>query len=564
MLTEPQLRHIIAQGERFDVEFKADPLDDGALVENAVCLANGRGGLLLVGVEDDGTITGAAPRHGTITDPRRVEALVANRTVPSIPATCQLLKLDGHDVLAVEVPAMIQPVSTQAGVFKRRAVGGDGKPACVPFHFHEMQAAQAGRGAQDYSALVLPDARWEDLDPLEFERLRQTIQRNPARADRALLALPNGELVRALGLGDGGDAESAERLTVAAILMLGREAAIRRLIPTHEAAFQVLTGTRITANDFFRGPLIAIAEELGRRFDARNESEEIALGPVRVGIPDYSGDGFREAVHNALVHRDYTALGAVHVQWHADRIEVSNPGGFVEGVGLGNLLVTAPRPRNPVLADAFKRIGLVERTGRGIDTIYEGQLRYGRPAPDYTRSTGQTVHVVLRGGPANLALARWIIEHETPEQPVTIEEMIVLNALDQTRQVTAEEVARLIQQSEDQARAVLERLVERGVLEARGARQRGRAYEFSAATYRALGDPAAYTRRRDFEPIQQEQMVLQHVEAHGRITRQEVADLCQLSSDDARNVIRRLVRRGDLQKRGTSRRDAYYVRSPSG
>ena len=140
----------------------------------------------------------------------------------------------------------------------------------------------------------------------------------------------------------------------------------------------------------------------------------------------------------------------------------------------------------------------------------------------------------------------------------------MLNAVDQTRQVTAEEVAHLIQQSEDPARAVLERLVERGVLEARGSRRRGRVYELSAATYRALGDPAAYTRRRDFEPVQQEQMVLQHVEAHGRITRQEVADLCQVSSEDARNVIRRLVRRGDLHKRGSSRRDAYYVRSARG
>ena len=58
------------------------------------------------------------------------------------------------------------------------------------------------------------------------------------------------------------------------------------------------------------------------------------------------------------------------MQWHEDRIEISNPGGFPEGVRLDNLLVTTPRPRNPSLADAFKRAGIVKRAARGVDTIF--------------------------------------------------------------------------------------------------------------------------------------------------------------------------------------------------
>ena len=89
------------------------------------------------------------------------------------------------------------------------------------------------------------------------------------------------------------------------------------------------------------------------------------MGMLRVVVPDYSPAAFREALANALIHRDYTRLGTVHVQWHADRLEISNPGGFPEGVRLDNLLVTAPRPRNPLLADAFKRAGIVEPPARG-------------------------------------------------------------------------------------------------------------------------------------------------------------------------------------------------------
>jgi ATP-dependent DNA helicase RecG len=88
-------------------------------------------------------------------------------------------------------------------------------------------------------------------------------------------------------------------------------------------------------------------------------------------VPNYHKRAFREAVVNSLVHRDYTRLGAVHVRLENDGLTISNPGGFVEGVNLGNLLVSEPRPRNPLLADIVKRIGLAERTGRGIDLIYE-------------------------------------------------------------------------------------------------------------------------------------------------------------------------------------------------
>ena len=83
---------------------------------------------------------------------------------------------------------------------------------------------------------------------------------------------------------------------------------------------------------------------------------------------------------------------------------ISNPGGFVEGVTLDNLLVVEPKPRNPLLADAIKRIGLTERTGRGVDLIYEGLLRYGRPAPDYARSDPTTVVVQFEQRPGRHSL----------------------------------------------------------------------------------------------------------------------------------------------------------------
>jgi ATP-dependent DNA helicase RecG len=195
---------------------------------------------------------------------------------------------------------------------------------------------------------------------------------------------------------------------------------------------------------------------------------------IRVGVPAHSPAGFREALHNALVHRDYTRAGAVHVQLResgatddsGSEIEISNPGGFPDQVRLENLLVAPPRPRNPVLADAFKRVGLVERTGRGIDTIFEGQLRYGRPVPDYSRSTGATVQVVLNDGPANIAFTRLVAERDVPGRRLSVDELLLLNVMAADQEpIGLGRAASLIQRLEGPTRAVLDRLVESGLLD---------------------------------------------------------------------------------------------------
>jgi ATP-dependent DNA helicase RecG len=105
----------------------------------------------------------------------------------------------------------------------------------------------------------------------------------------------------------------------------------------------------------------------------------------------------------------------------------------------------------------------------------------------------------------------------------------------------------------------LHRLVESGLVEDRGERK-GRSWHLSAAAYRLLRDKAGYVRQRGFEPLQQEQMMLQYVEKHGRITRGEVAELCRLSRGQAYRLLTRLRDEGRLVQQG-SKKGAWYERS---
>ena len=227
------------------------------------------------------------------------------------------------------------------------------------------------------------------------------------------------------------------------------------------------------------------------------------------GHSGYDPRAFREALNNALVHRDYHRLGAVHVQLQTDSIVVMNPGGFVEGVRPDNLLRVGPHPRNARLADCFKRIGLVERTGRGVSIIYEGQLRNGRRPPSYAHSTEVSVSVTLYGGPANLEFVQLVLSHESDKgRMLSVGELLILDHVYREREIDTATAAQVAQLSASDARALLETLVEGGLLDKRGNR-RSRTYHLSAGVYREMGEPAAYVRAHGFERPQMEQMVLQ-------------------------------------------------------
>lgn len=546
-------------GECYEVEFKGEQrekLNDRDLVEAVVCLANGAGGILLVGVEDNGTVTGARPRHESgRTDPLRVQALIANNTQPPLSVTAQVVEVGAVELLVVQVPDSPRVVGTTRGTYVRRALAGDGRPTCVPYHAHEMLAHEVDRGAVDWAGLRVGGAVWEDLDPLEFERLRSLVRTAAAGADRLLASLSDREIASALGL-----IRVDSEITTGALLLFARVEAIQRFVPTHEAAFQVLRGLEVEVNDFLPYPLLRLAEEMFSRFQARNRAEELQFGLLRVTVSTYSETAFREALANALIHRDYTRRGAVHVQWAQEQLEISSPGGFPSGVHIDNLLVTPPHPRSPLLADAFKRTGLVERTGRGINRMFAEQLRFGRPAPDYGRSSDEQVVAVLPGGPANLAMTRWVLEQEQQQRaPLMLNELQVLAELVRERRATTRELARLLQRTDAETRILLTRMVERGWVQARG-EGKGRSWHLSAAVYRALETPAGYVHVRGFEPLQQEQMVLQYVEAHGHITRAQAAELCSLDPGRASRLLRRLAKLGKLEQRG-ERRGAFYVRA---
>lgn len=541
--------------ESLTVEFKSDRkrLSDHDLVEAVVCLANAEGGELWLGVEDDGTPTGLHLEHRQLTG---LAGLVAARTSPSLAVTATPVQVGGVVVAHISVPRAQGEVATTGGVYLRRRLKADGQPECVAMLPHDRASRVSSFGLEDSSAQIVSGATLADLDPLERERLRQSVQQYGG--DRVLLELDDEALDGALGL-TARLPDGARAPTLTGLLLIGREPALRELVPTHEFAFQVLAREAVGFNEFRRFPLLKGLDWLETNFRPYNPEREIQVGLFRVPVPLVDLGAFREAVANALVHRDYHRLGAVHVRLDDEGLTISNPGGLMDGVTLANLLTTEPRPRNRSLADAMKRIGVVERSGRGVDKIYRGMLRFGRPEPNYRRTDATNVVLKLATVDADEAFLKLVVEQEGKlKRELQIDSLIALAALRELKRLTTEELATHIQREPAQAKRTLEGLVEAGLVQAHGT-ARGRSYMLALGVYKADGDKAAYTRQLGFSSLQHEQLVLSYVRQHGRIQRSDVMELCRLTEGQAKDLLKRLKAEGKLRLEGAGRAAAYVL-----
>jgi ATP-dependent DNA helicase RecG len=553
-----RLEELVSAGECLEQEFKSDrrKLSDKDIYEEIVAMANTNGGILFIGVEDNGDITGAFPRHGDATDPFRIQSAIFNNTVPNINTRVSVVPHPNGTVIVIEVDLYPEPCATSAGKSLRRTIGPDGKPQTVPFYPRDQRSRRIDLGLIDFSAQPMESSSFDDFDPLEFERIRQTIA--ALKGDRTLLELADEELAKALRLVESRDGRLIPN--VGGLLLVGRQERLRELIPTHQVFFQALDAQgNVRVNDLFAGPAVKVLNELESRFSARNEEREFLVGFIRVPVPDYSPEGYREAVNNALLHRDYTVLDSIYVQWQPDHLLITNPGGFLPGITVENILVHEPKPRNPLLAEAFRRIGLVEQTGRGVDKIYRGQVRYGRPLPDYTRSDSTGVRVVLRGGKPSLEFAAFVYEQEEAGNPLTLDELILLNTLYFQRRIESVLAGKIIQKGTNEGRTALEKLVERGFVEAKG-EKKGRIYHLSAQLYRLFGDSSGYVRVHGISALKHEALVMEFVEAHGRIARKDVMDLCGISGDQSGRLLKKLEKKGLLARKGSPPRWTYYVK----
>lgn len=543
--------------ETLQIEFKSDPvggLSDKSVADAVVGLANAQGGVLYIGIDDNGTISGL--RSEKWRNPKKAAAFISNYTVPPLLVETDLVPAEKDRwVLTIKVPKAQGLCATRDGKVLRRRIKVDGRPENIPMFPQEYSGRLSELGLLDYSAQVLPESSYADIDAQERNRLRKLIRVN--RSESALLELADEDLDKALGVVRAVDGKL--RPTVAGLLLLGKKESIATLLPTSKVAFQVLTGTDVRENIEVQLPLLSTFEELLYRFSAWNPEQEFQEGLFRVPVPEFSERAFREGIVNALCHRDYTRFGSVVVQVSNEGLLILSPGGFIDDITQDNLLTADPHGRNPLLSDMFKRIGLAERTGRGIDRIFEGSILYGRPLPDYSESTSDSVHLFIPRMKADFNFHRLILScRENHPELLTMSTLMILSLLRSERRLALPNLVELCHLSAVRVQRQIEILLKEGFIEAVGT-GKNQEYILSEAVYKAQDQTIRNVNRSDLRALRLEELVLGATTKNEGITRSDVVGLLHINAQAAYRLLLRLTEQGKLRKEGKRRHTKYFV-----
>jgi len=505
------------------------PKDDLKLAcEYACCFANGAGGVVVFGVADKvrgrrQAIHGAkgydldAFRYGIFNGTRPgIEALVEEIAVPE----------GTGKILVMRVPeGAHKPYGTTAGLYKQR-VGKN----CMALDPVVFQRAQISSAAVDWSGAPAIGLGLQDLDPLQIERARQ-ILRSKAPSS-GLLELSEIEFLQGL------EAVRDGRVTHAGMLLFARREVLARYCP--QAQFHYVfhdSETTVARNDIDRMPLLEVVERMEHVFvGPLNPEREIELGLFKLRIPQFPIEGVREAVLNALTHRDYQNPGEILLRHSVKELVVTSPGGFVDGITPDNILRHEAVPRNRTLANALVKLRLVESSGIGRKRIFRSALVYGKRRPEYS-TDGFSVTLRIFNQGAHEALAALIARLDAQGADVGLDELLVLDALRSQDFIDVSEAARVLQTSREDARRVLDgmSLPALALIERRG-------HTASATFYLAKGiakelkGKAAYTKTRGLNPVRYAEMVREYLRDHQTIRNRELRELLGLGDSPSAQV----------------------------
>lgn len=551
-----QAKKIIAGGETLTVEFKRrqhpNDFSDDRLAATVACMANGEGGTLFIGVEDNGTVTGCAPwnKKKGVTEPPQLEASIQHRTVPPLACRARLLILDGLEVVQVNVPKSTTPVATSTGLYQRRTMQVSGGPECVGMEPSYLFSWYNSANARDWATLDAVGATTSDLDPAEIERFRRMVRTRGG--DDILAELPDEDILRALGLFN----DSPHPVKLGAVLLFGTAEAVHRWIPNHEVLFQVMDGTAVTVNHRTTAPLLAVIDDISARLDVQRTEDEITLGMLRVALPNLPERVSREAVANALTHRDYTSLGPVKILLDRHSFSVSSPGGLPRDVSL-ETLIEASSPRSPALADAFKRAGIVDRAGRGVRLMYQALLTSGHGEPDYSSTTDTQVTVEIPVSGSDREFARFVAAWQHDHGDLDVRDLRVLHALHTEGRTPADQLTTFLDEKPDRLRRVLHRLTDVTLVETIG-RGAAREYRLGSMFYDTVGRRPDFIRSQSIGDVRARQLIQAYVAEYGSVTRAQAAETCGLTGPATYRLLKSMADAGTLIKHGSTR-NTYYT-----
>lgn len=395
----------------------------------------------------------------------------------------------------------------------------------------------------DYSAEECEGAGLSDLDPAALLRLRELWQQKSGLSDLAKIS--DEQLLADLELAREG------RVTLAALILLGRSDSLSRLLPQNEVIFEYRSSEAslgYSKRVEYRRGLLGFLDELWSEVNLRNDVQQLQDGLFVREIPTFAEAVVREAILNAVTHREYRDVRSVFVRQFPSKIEVVSPGGFPAGITQDNVL-WSQNPRNRRLAETLSKCGFVERSGQGVRRMFVESIREGKDRPEYSGTDADQVFLTIHGKVLDPKFIRFLesVGQETLSS-FTIEDFLILD-----RAKRGETIERRFMSA---ARS----LADKGVLEAVNGGRRGR-FILSQRYYRLTGQKGVYTRRKGLDRKAAKLLLLQHIHdnADEGSKFEEFRDvLPSLSPGELKSLVQQLRTEGKIRCLGKTRAGRWF------
>ena len=282
--------------------------------------------------------------------------------------------------------------------------------------------------------------------------------------------------------------------------------------------------------------LLNILERFEQTFSGPiNPEEELSVGLFKLRIPAFPLEVIREAILNAITHRDYSHPDEILVRHAQHEIAVTSPGGFIGGITLNNILRHEPVRRNRTLANAFAKLRLVESAGFGRRRIFIPMLSFGKKPPIYESDNSQ-VTLRLFNGSYDAQMAGLIAKWNSEGKEIGLDELLVLTYLKESAFINSITASDLLQVTREKARSLLEQMqISTGILERKG-QTNAATYHLAKSVASDLLGKVAYSKTRGLNPVRYAEMVRQFVSDHGSITAAQCRELLGLGDSQTAKV----------------------------
>jgi len=315
------------------------------------------------------------------------------------------------------------------------------RPIGKPLYFKDVALMRVGDGLErmsdamylsiiqeqepDFSAKVCEGISMADLDEVAIQKMKESYARK--QNNQGFLSLTTEQVLTDLKLLNSG------KLNYAALILLGKKSIIEQKLPQSKTLWEFRNSEAQIHSDsrvLIEEPLFIAIDEIWQLINqpTLNKKYPVQSGAYIFDLYDFNEAVIREAVLNAIAHRDYTITSEVVIKQYPNKITINNPGGFPKGVTIENILTVSSTPRSRLMTEILEKTGLVERSGQGVDKIFSITLSEGKAEPDYKNSDMFQVSLILRTEITDKAFHIFVSQYQNSnkEPKLGVEQIITL------------------------------------------------------------------------------------------------------------------------------------------